>query len=252
MRAPECYRTPFLDWKAWIPCTALAALLAGCAPAPRTSWVDPHQPARPVSGEESPEGIPVYFLLVYLVHGDGNYTYFDELGQRRVADAEAVARAMQVARVVPNSEVFIFHQKPRRFRWFRRSTDGTLYHFRNGIPVFKSEYSRGGSKTDFEVESTLFQRHVYSPCASLFFVFFGHRIPPEGGRGYSRSYPMRHFSQRDFVRGLKRFILPGCSRPSQQPAPLVVQAESATRSQELTDFMPWALRARTSETLASP
>lgn len=184
-------------------------------------------------------------LIVYVIHGDGDYIYHDDQGGRRLADEDALAQARQVARNAPNAEVFIFHQKPRWHLWSHPSRDGVMSHYRGGVLLRERNYSRHGKGSDFAAEAALFGRHALlrhlppktcavasdsasndfaSPGPELrgpnrFFVYFGHEIPILGGHGYSRSQPQEEFTLEQFSRGLRRFVGPSC--PSKRPLTLL-------------------------------
>jgi hypothetical protein len=165
---------------------------------------------------------PIDFQLIYIVHGDANYSYHDSTGKRHAADSEAVAQAMDVARHSPRSEVFIFHQQPRHAKLFRQTPDGDFYHYRGGFRLHEQAYSRS-QDGDFEVEAGLLEKYgarSFSRPLIRFFIYFGHEIPASEGRGYSQSYPERNFSLAEFNRGLGRFRGPA-SNP-EKPFALIV------------------------------
>jgi hypothetical protein len=165
---------------------------------------------------------PIDFQLIYIVHGDANYSYHDSTGKRHAADSEAVVQAMDVAGHSPRSEVFIFHQQPRRVKLFRQTPDGALYHYRGGVRLHERGYSRS-QDSDFEVEAGLLEKYdARSSSRSLirFFIYFGHEIPASVGRSYSQSYPGRNFSLAEFNRGLGRFR--GLSSNPEKPFALIV------------------------------
>ena len=182
----------------------LVFLLAACAG------------TKPGEGEQNPNPKPaemqacddsVEFQLVYIVHGDANYSYHDSTGRERQADHEALIQAQDMAEHSPRSEVFIFHQRTRRPRLFGRDLDGTFYQYRCGERVHQRSYSREGD-SDLQEESRLYHQYrLPSTPRSLtgFLFYFGHEIPLSGGENYSSSFPDQKFSQPEFTRGLGRF-----------------------------------------------
>lgn len=188
-------------------------------------------PTRTGKASARPGEDGIAFLLIYMIHGDGDYIYHDALGRRRLADESALAQAREVAGKALEAEVFIFHQKPRWHIWSHPSRDGTLFQYRGGVLVLEQDYSRRGKGSDFAAEAALFNRHALPrhlpPKSCLardgsatgeaprvpekFFVYFGHEIPVLGGRGYSRSRPGEEFSIPDFARGLERMVGPPCA-----------------------------------------
>jgi len=164
----------------------------------------------------------VDFQIIYIVHGDANYSYHDSTGKRHAADSEAVAQALDVAEHSPRAEVFIFHQQPRHVKWFHQKPDGALYHFRGGILLQEQTYSRA-QDSDFDVEAGLVHKYATESSShplTRFFIYFGHEIPETGGGNYSESYPERNFSLAEFTRGLDRFGKPD-SNP-EKPFALIV------------------------------
>jgi hypothetical protein len=87
----------------------------GCAPAKAgrskisTSTGTPNQ-VKPIELELSPA-----FLLIYVIHGDGNYSFFDGQGVKKWANANAVREAIGVAEAAKLGEVVIFHQRSAPF-----------------------------------------------------------------------------------------------------------------------------------------
>lgn len=204
----------------------------------------------PAGVSRSPAGDSIRSLLVYVIHGDGDYIYHDSKGRRRLADEDALAQAREVARNAPQAEVFIFHQKPRWHLWSHPSRDGVMSHYRGGVLLRERNYSRRGKGSDFAAEAALFDRHALprhlppKTCAAAgdttsldsaaagrsppgpgsrgpdrYFVYFGHEIPVLGGRGYSHSRPGEEFTLEDFSRGLRRFVGPPC--PAKRPLALL-------------------------------
>lgn len=194
----------------------------------------------------------IRFQIIYVVHGDAGYTYYDRNGDRHLADTEAVAQAVEVARGAPGAEVFIFHQKPTPFLWFFRGSDGVMRHYRKGKLVRTVPYDRSTREDDLGAEAALYLKYSAYPVPGIcpprtdsglamidafdtslaaaapggrrgpvrFFIYFGHEIPVTGGIPYSRSRPDMAFSVASFARGLERFGGPAC--PHAKPFSLIV------------------------------
>ncbi|MDQ3002024.1 MAG: hypothetical protein M3Y08_12290 [Fibrobacterota bacterium] len=201
------------------------------------------------------------FQLIYVIHGDAGYTYYDETGERRFADREAVAQAEEVARNSPAAEVFIFHQKPSTFLWFLRGADGMMRHYRGGKLLRTTAYQKETREDDLESEAALFHRHAAFPAPEAcpaksvahpkggparFFLYFGHEIPVTEEVSYSRSHPDMAFSMSSFARGLAKFGGPGCSHA--KPFSLIVLSACHGGTPTATS----ALTPYTSYLLASP
>lgn len=167
--------------------------------------------SRPVPDVVSPQSgvadTSLHFQLIYVVHGDADYTYHDTSGGRFEADTEAVAQARETAAYAPHSEVFIFHQQERPWKVFSDGLDGRMEQYVDGKLTARLAYSRK-EEADFESEANLLRRHsraLGSKPLTRFFVYFGHEIPPVDGLGYSHSWPDKNFSRKEFLRGLSRF-----------------------------------------------
>lgn len=154
------------------------------------------------------------FSIVCIIHGDGNYRYHDTDGNEHQANEEALAAAKRVAQRNPEAEVFIFHQKPRRyFLFFFPLRDGEFLYYRNGQLIAEESYWRDHQLPPLAPEVTLyrrFHRNTQSEGASLF-LYFGHEIPELNGAGYHASSPDQSFTVRDLAGGLRGFT-PSLSR----------------------------------------
>lgn len=174
----------------------------GCAYSPGSDSQDKPAARQPYEGKQP------LFQLIYVIHGDASYSYHDPQGRRHYADQEAIAQAIEVAHAGLNAEIFIFHQKPARTRFFFPVKNGILFHFRFGEKVREETYLRYANGTSLGSEVALYR--TYSASAPVrILLYFGHEIPERDGRGYSASYPSRNFSLAEFTRGLQEFALTG-------------------------------------------
>lgn len=153
------------------------------------------------------DSAPPRFSIVYVIHGDGGYTYHDTDGEEYRADAVALARARKVAARNADAEVFIFHQKSRhRFLGlFWRLRDGEFYYYRNGQLVASEPYWRGWGRARFHPEGELYHRFRARQTAQAkrFFLYFGHEVPETGGKGYDASNRDQNFTVDDLAGGLQ-------------------------------------------------
>lgn len=241
-------------------------LLTACAP------VRPSGPAAPAPSRAEAAG-PLRFLLVYIIHGDGDYIYHDAAGRKRLADEDALSQAREVAEAAPAAEVFIFHQKPRWHIWRHPTPDGMFFHFRRGVLLRSGSYSREGLRPDFEAEARIFARlaspamlpRLACPARTVpadtlpagreavlrepvrFLAYFGHEIPQAGGLGYSRSHPREEFTVPRFARGLERFA--GAPCPEDPPYALVVlsacRGGTPATTRALFPYSDWLLASPT-------
>jgi hypothetical protein len=204
---------------------ALVGLMAmACAPASKGLTSAPMAAAGVPSADFAPsahsadsaDSVPPRFQFIYVVHGDAGYTYYDKAGKRRSADLEALDQAAQVASLSPAAEVFVFHQKPKRFMGIFPRGDGTLNLYRAGRLIRSLRYDRPSDENPLAGEARLF--HALSAGApgltgtggveARVFAYFGHEIPDAAGRAYSRSRPDTGFSMAEFSRGLGLFGSP--------------------------------------------
>jgi hypothetical protein len=144
--------------------------------------------------------------LIFVVHGDGSYRYHDTSGTPHRADREAIAGAVRVAESNPQSEVFVFHQRPRRRTLFvfpRR--DGTMYYYRHGKLIATESYRRNQGPSRFDPEVALYRRvRADAPARNVnMFLYFGHEIPEFAVSGYDKSVPSRQFLIDDLATGLR-------------------------------------------------
>src|SRR5262245_40258780 len=113
----------------WI-CAALALLLSACSTAP--------PPDENRLGE-----VPPSYSLVFLIHGDADYSFHDARGQARQADLDVLAKARAIGEGNANAEVLIFHQIARRHvLFFFPRHDGRVYCYRNGRLIAEKSYWR--------------------------------------------------------------------------------------------------------------
>jgi len=148
------------------------------------------------------------YSIVFVIHGDGDYLFHDNIGNEHEADEEAVASAIMVAKQNPHAEVFIFHQRPsRHFLFFFPLRDGEFYYYRNGKLISNELYWRDQKQSDLEPEAAIYHRFSVENRRKMIrvFIYCGHEIPEFDGAGYDASYPDRKFTINNFVNGLKGF-----------------------------------------------
>jgi hypothetical protein len=178
---------------------ALVTVLFSCASIPPSHRETPIMEKR---------GLPPYYSMIFIIHGDGDYLYHDSGGQAHRADEETLDGAIKVALENAQAEVFIFHQRTRRHTLlFFPRRDGTMYYYRNGRLLAKELYWRDRGVSRFDPELDLYHRfRAGEQTQSVsFFLYFGHEIPEFNGSGYDASYPRRTYTIQDLADGLKRF-----------------------------------------------
>jgi len=177
----------------------LVALLSNCSP--KMSVLEENK-------QTIYESLKTHYSIIFFIHGDSDYSYYDTSGNEYDADEETVKNAKKVAEQNPNAEVFIFHQRPKKhFLLFFPQRDGEFYYYRNGQLIANELYWRDQEKSDFNLEVALYhQFHVVNQNKLItMFLYFGHEIPEVGGAGYDESYPDRTFTIDDLASGMKNF-----------------------------------------------
>jgi hypothetical protein len=172
----------------------------------------PDMPVFKEHKRESADRLPSPYVLVFIIHGDGDYLYHDADGNAYLADTMAVAGAKMVAENNPSAEVIIFHQRERKTNFFFFSRpDGIFYHYRNGAMITQEFYWRNNDTSRFDPEVSLYSHRASSDNQEKIdiILYFGHEIPEYGGRGYDRSLPDRSFNLRDLAAGMNGFLRQG-------------------------------------------
>ncbi|HLP14811.1 MAG TPA: clostripain-related cysteine peptidase [Bacteroidota bacterium] len=153
--------------------------------------------SRDVKGPDAGGNGPLRYLLVYFIHGDGEYLYHDSHGVSVRADEVTVAEARRIAEQQSSAEVFIFHAKPKRHTLFVfPKSDGEMFYYRHGILAGHEEYRRGVETAAFARESELYRRYLGTnrDTTARIFLYFGHEVPEFDGEGYDASYEDRPFT----------------------------------------------------------
>lgn len=162
--------------------------------------------------EDHVQADSIKYRIVYYIHGDGSYLYHDNDGNEIQADERMVSQAISVAEGLPNSEVFIFHQKSKRhFLFFFPLKDGEFYYYRSGQLIENESYNSNASLQNLDIEAAFFREYAsYVPdlpgkIVRNFFLYYGHEIPESGGMGYNPSYPEKPFSIDNLSKALSLF-----------------------------------------------
>jgi hypothetical protein len=151
------------------------------------------------------------YSMVIIIHGDGEYQYYNTAGVESSADIVTLQAAQRTAAQNPFGEVFIFHQKPQRNKLVLfPGRDGEWFYYRYGKLVQHAEYSRSSGRSRFEPESELYHRFRLMDQVNVFrmMLYFGHGIPEFDMERYDSSHPERLFSIDDLAAGLKSFQQP--------------------------------------------
>jgi hypothetical protein len=152
------------------------------------------------------ESVPIEQRVVVIVHGDASYRYHEPDGTAHEADVETLKEAFRAARAMPQSEVFVFHQRPeRRLLGLFPRDDGTAYHFRQGRLVRKETYEQERERP-ITVEAEFVREHGASVDSTVFTaaLYYGHAVPERRRAGYHRSRPDAEFGIDALAQGLGR------------------------------------------------
>ena len=172
---------------------ALALLLASCSTAP--------PPDESRLGEAPPR-----YSLVFIIHGDGDYSYHDALGQPHQADVEALAKARAIGEANANAEVLIFHQIARRHVLFLFPRhDGRAYYYRHGRLIMEKSYWRDQGESRFDPEVRLYEQLALQPSRPpvRMLFYFGHELPEVAAEGYDASCSSRRVAVDDLAEGVR-------------------------------------------------
>lgn len=150
----------------------------------------------------------IKYSIIFIIHGNGDYLYFDNRGHKIEADEKTLSEAIRIAQQNLNAEVFIFHQKSsQHFLFFFPLKDGEFYYYRNGRLIVNESYWRDQEKSNLDFEVDAYKRFHTKNQNKLMrmFLYFGHKIPEFGGEGYDESYSDRTFTIDNLANGLKNF-----------------------------------------------
>ncbi len=159
----------------------------------------------PPHDEATIGGSPPRYSLVFVIHGDGDYLYHNTLGEARRADEDVLARAQAIAERMPDAEVTIFHEIPRRHVLFVVPRhDGRAYYYRHGRLLGETSYWRDQGDSHFAPETRLYAQFAgdQSPPPVRMFLYFGHELPEFNGVGYDASYRERSVTIGDLAEGV--------------------------------------------------
>ena len=156
----------------------------------------------------------IKYSLIFVIHGDASYLYHDQNGNTKYADRNLVRQAIDVATSLEQSEVFIFHQKPKkRFLLFFTQDKSVFYHYKNGRLFKKGNYAREHGVATFKTEAKHYRDasiryHKTTPPDSIntVMLYYGHELPLLPERGYHSSFSEVHFSHKEFASALSNFF----------------------------------------------
>jgi len=154
----------------------------------------------------------VNYSVIYYIHADSDYLYHDSEGNSVRENSGVLATAINVGEEALSGEVFIFHQRPVRKTlglFPRRSS--RFFHYRNGQLISHIKYRHPDKKEAFlATEADLlnqYRNHHRTDNHQNYFLYFGHEIPSENGKGYHRSLPAIDVNTISFAKGVQNLLL---------------------------------------------
>lgn len=157
------------------------------------------------------EKLPVKTSIIYLIHGDGSYLYYDTNNRAVTADERILEHAQSVAANLYSSEVFIFHIKiQQRFLGLIQRNDRNLYYYRRGKLIKYISYRISFPDSSFQTEAAVYNRlssaSASKDAAGSIFLFYGHHIPEQTVTDYYASHHGIRFSTDIFRQTLAGFL----------------------------------------------
>ena len=171
-----------------------------------------------LSGETMPEnGTDVSYSVIYYIHADSGYLYHDSDGNPVQGNSEVLATALDIGEAARSGEVFIYYQRPERklLGLFPRRSS-RFFHYRNGQLINHVKYRHPDKKEAFLATETQLMnqyRALNRPGNHQnYFLYFGHEIPSENGKGYHRTLPGIEVNTASFAKGVQNLFLSDTDR----------------------------------------
>lgn len=170
-------------------------------------------PMSELTSEELPESEKdVAYTLIYYVHADSDYLYHTTDNKPIRQNSKVLETAFDVGETALSGEVFIYHQRSEKklLGLFPRRSS-RFYHYKGGQLVTQVKYRHQDKNEDlFATEVQLMNQYKSqdrSDNHQNYFVYFGHELPTENGKGYHQSLPEIAVSTTSFARGIQKFLL---------------------------------------------
>lgn len=157
-------------------------------------------------------GDAVDYSVTYYIHADSDYLYHTPDGDPIRGNSKVLTTALEVGKSALSGEVFIFHQQPERklLGLFPRRSS-RFYHYKNGQLVNKVKYLHRNKKEAFlttEAElMTRFRTDDKTATHQNYFLYFGHEIPSENGKGYHQTLPDIDVNTATYAKGIQNLLL---------------------------------------------
>ena len=182
-------------------------ILMGCSSTSKLSQTVPNE-----------KTVNVDYSIIYYIHADSDYVYYDTNGQRKQDNEEVLQTAIEVAENAKSGEIFVFYQRPenRILGLFSRKKS-RLYHYLNGEKIAETNYRHTDKNEAFLTEEgRLFNLHRsqtrrlnrHFTESQSYFLYFGHEIPLSNGESYHSTLPNISVNIKSFTEGLRNFLQP--------------------------------------------
>lgn len=200
-------------------------------------------------GDDSPDHrADLNYSVIYYIHADADYLYHTPEGDAVEGNTKILATAMNVGVKARSGEVLIYYQRPeKKILGMIPRKSSRFIHYLRGEMVRHVKYRHPDKNEPFLTTETELMNHYSdlsrSGHSSRYFLFFGHEIPMENGRGYHHTLPDIDVNTASFSRGIQNFLF-----SDEEVYDLVVLSTCNNG----TPSMAEALRPFTHAMLASP
>ncbi|MFU8861735.1 MAG: hypothetical protein ACNA8K_15060 [Cyclonatronaceae bacterium] len=165
------------------------------------------------------DGREINYSVIYYIHADSDYLFHDSEGNPVRENSQVLETAMYVGEEALSGEVFIYHQRSEKKTlglFPRRSS--RLYHYRNGKLIGHIKYRHPDKKEAFLATEadllTQYRSDNRSDHHQNYFLFFGHEIPSENGKGYHLTLPAIDVNTLSLAKGVQNLLLSDADRLS--------------------------------------
>lgn len=171
-----------------------------------------------LSGNYMPDDRQVVnYSVIYYIHADSDYLYHDSEGNPVRENSGVLETAITVGEEALSGEVFIYHQQPeRKILGLFPQRSSRFFHYRNGKLISHIKYRHPDKKEAFlATEADLLKRfRSQKPDENHqnYFLYFGHEIPSENGKGYHRTLSAIDVNIVSFAKGIQNLLLSDTDR----------------------------------------
>ncbi len=154
---------------------------------------------------------PINYTIIYYIHADSDYLYHTSDGNPVRNNSAVLETAISVAKGAKNGEVLIFIQRSEKKRLGLFPQNGSRFlGYQNGELFIDMNYRHTNSKEDFlfteALLSTEFRSTYYHSDHKNYFLYYGHEVPTNGGKGYHQSLKQIEVTINTLSSGLNRFL----------------------------------------------